>query len=1070
MTVNIQRILIFIFLLTIFNYSVSAQETTSNIFGSVKTSEGRPVSGAKVEVNDTRTGASSSSSSGASGSFSITNLRVGGPYEVTVTSPSGNRKVSDVYLSLGQTFNLPVTLQVGSVDEVVVTASQALAADVATGPSQVYSLTDLQNLPAINRDIKDVLRTDPRIHLDISNADDVQCAGSSPRFNSLTVDGVRLNDGFGLNSNGYPTERMPFSYDAIEQVAVELAPFDVQYGGFSACNINAVTKGGTNEFHGGFFYDYTDDNFRGDSLDGDSVAVPAFERKRYGFNVGGPIVEDKLFFFVAYEKLEDINTFERGPEGSGAINEVAGFTQDEYDRIVNIARNQYQYEPGGTPLGLDVEDEKILLKLDANINDQHRASFTYIYNDGENYTESDSDLNEFEFTNHLYERGAELNSLQASIYSEWTDRLSSELRFGHLELDNRQIPIGGTDFGEVQVNVGGATVYLGADDSRHRNSMNYEITNLMANFDYDYDNHQISFGYELEEVEIFNIFVQHYQGQLDFNSIDDFENFRADDYQYENSPTGNVDDAAAVWGYTVHTLFLQDEISLMDNRLNVSAGLRYDTYESDETPTENPDFVADFGHTNAVNLDGADILMPRLAFDFDAADNLQLRGGIGVFSGGNPNVWVSNTYSGDHMRKFGVEINDQFGVGVDGSDGPTIDTYTYVECEAGVPVCGPGYGIPQQLYDGVTGGSGLPAFQMDALDPNFEIPSETKLAVGLTYTPDFQNSSLPEFLKGEYLINADYILSEGDDSAKIIRYDGVRSTNVGGLQPVYTDAGDTGNPYTKQVYLFTNADDGNEAETFSFSVNKQYDNGLDWTFGYAHTDSKDINPMTSSVGNSNFQNRAFLDPNADELARSNYEIEDRFTLQVNYEKEFFLEDYKSKISLFAVRHSGRPYSLTFSSGMTDGFYQSEDNSLLYIPEGPNDPNVQFAPGFDTAAFFNYLASKDASRYQGGFAPRNAFTSPWFTKIDLMLQQEFPGLREDHKTTAFFVMDNVGNFLDDQLGILNRPSFPYLAGVVDASYSADGSQFIYEEFNPAITSQRDGSVSLWSVTVGIKYDF
>mgnify|MGYP001459607660 FL=1 len=123
-----------------------------------------------------------------------------------------------------------------------------------------------------------------RIHLDISNADDVQCAGSSPRFNSLTVDGVRLNDGFGLNSNGYPTERMPFSYDAIEQVAVELAPFDVQYGGFSACNINAVTKGGTNEFHGGFFYDYTDDNFRGDSLDGDSVAVPAFERKRYGFN------------------------------------------------------------------------------------------------------------------------------------------------------------------------------------------------------------------------------------------------------------------------------------------------------------------------------------------------------------------------------------------------------------------------------------------------------------------------------------------------------------------------------------------------------------------------------------------------------------------------------------------------------------------------------------------------------------------------------------------------------------------------------------------------------------------
>ena len=173
-------------------------------------------------------------------------------------------------------------------------------------------------------------------------------AGKNSRFNSLTVDGVRMNDSFGLNSNGYPTERMPFSYDAINQVSVELAPFDVEYGGFTACNINAVTKSGGSRFSGSLFFDYTSDDLRGDSLEGDDIQTGDYSEKRYGINVGGPIIADSLFFFVAYEKLEGANLFDRGPAGSGAVNEI-NVSREELDEILAIARDPLPVRPGDDP-------------------------------------------------------------------------------------------------------------------------------------------------------------------------------------------------------------------------------------------------------------------------------------------------------------------------------------------------------------------------------------------------------------------------------------------------------------------------------------------------------------------------------------------------------------------------------------------------------------------------------------------------------------------------------------------------------------------------------------------------
>jgi hypothetical protein len=395
-----------------------AQVTTSGVQGNVTKADGTPAANASVTVVDTRTGLSRSVSTSASGAFDVRGLNVGGPYTVSVSAPGEQgTQVTDIFLNLGSSTPVNLSFSGAATGEViVVTASQIGATPIAIGPSSVFSVEDLEEKPAINRDIKDIICQDPRIYLDQTaggpvGTDGVTCAGASPRFNSVTVDGIGLNDGFGLNSNGYPTERLPFPFDAINQVSVELAPFDPQYGGFTGCTINMVSKSGTNEFHGSIFYDYTDDSFRGDTIEGRTVFVPKFDEKRYGLTFGGPIIPDRLFFFGAYERFEGVNLFGRGPVGSGATTEVSGFTQAEYDQIVNIASTVYGIDDlGGTVFSDPAIDEKYLARLDWNINDRHRAALTYNYNKGLNLTESDTGSQNFEYGNHLYDRGAELKA------------------------------------------------------------------------------------------------------------------------------------------------------------------------------------------------------------------------------------------------------------------------------------------------------------------------------------------------------------------------------------------------------------------------------------------------------------------------------------------------------------------------------------------------------------------------------------------------------------------------------------------------------------------------------------
>ena len=565
--------------------------------------------------------------------------------------------------------------------------------------------------------------------------------------------------------------------------------------------------------------------------------------------------------------------------------------QSELDRIAQIAQDVYGYEPGRTVAeAFDFDDEKYLVKLDWYATDTQRLAFTYMYNDSFNFTPSDGDLNEFEFDKHFYKRGAELTSYTLNWYSDWTENFSTEVRYSISNVDFLQQSVSGPDFGEMQIRAGdGVNVYLGQDD-RQANDLEWDTDQMVLRGYYNLGNHTITAGFERESIDVFNLFYQHTDTEIRFNSIDDFENGLAARVYYGNALSNNELDAAVDWSYDVNSFYIS-KWQLTDTLL-LTFGLRYDYYETDDVPNENPEFVADYGFSNTATLDGVDLILPRFGFTWDATDALTVRGGIGLFSGGNPNVWYSNVYS--NTNTTAVQVQDR------GPDRAGVDLFAqnYVLCEDSVPVCGPGYGVPENLAAQVASGDGS-NFEIVYLDPDFEAPTEWKYALGVTWE-----------VGDGYVISADAQITRGDDTA-IYKKGDLEFTgeinDFGNGYPVYDSA-------RTPSFVLTNSSKGNESESIAVSLFKAWDFGLDMRLGYAWTDAKDVNPMTSSVAFSNYVNRTFYDPQEEVLSTSNYNIEHRFTGVFNYTAEWF-GDNATRFTLFA-QGSGYPYGIALDGART----------------------------------------------------------------------------------------------------------------------------------------------------------
>ncbi|TPH16485.1 TonB-dependent receptor [Litorilituus lipolyticus] len=1020
--------------------SALANTTTSAIKGNISGPNGNPAAGTQITIIHVPSGTTKTATVNDSGLFTAKGLRVGGPYKIIVDSDQfKDTELNDVFLTLGQTFPVAVALEAKLETEVIEVTGRAISKfATGTSPAAHFNAEDLASLPAINRDLKDIVRVDPRIYVDESREDAIQCGGGNPRFNSLTLDGAKMNDNFGLNDNGYPTVRVPFSYDSIEQVSVELAPFDVKYGSFTSCNINAVTKSGTNEVHGGVFFDYTNDSLKGDKAKGKDIPTGSFSEKRYGFNVGFPILEDKVFAFVSYEKLEGVELFEYQPLG----NQIS---QADVDRVVQITKDVYGYDAGGMPGNMPVEDEKLLLKLDWNINDEHRASFVYNYNDGFKLSQSDNWA--LTLDSHFYEKGAELKSFVASLHSDWTDNFSTSISYGQMDLDNRQQSLDSeSGFGEVQIRHGGSTIFLGPDDSRQTNDLYWDNQTFKISGNYYLDDHTITAGYEYETLTAFNLFMQHTDGEFRFRSIEDYEAGLADRIYYNNSAGTNIpEDASQEFTYDVHTFYLQDEYTFTDIDATLMFGFRYDMYKSSDKPRYNAQFEERYGYANNHTFDGIDLFQPRVGFSWNVDDNLSVRAGFGLYSGGNPNVWLSNSYSNDGLvqiatREYKVDLVEQDG---------KVDLFANDWTSPGTPI----YGVPQAMYDQIQGipqegGDG----SVNAVDPNFEMPSEWKYSIGGTYTTD-----------NGYNFTADLLYNQKVDSATVrdagITYSGEVAPDG---RPLYEEVAGR-----SSEFILTNSGRDGKSTILSFGVNKTFDFGLDATFGYSYTNSEDANPMTSAIAGSNYSNLATTDAINPTIATSDYEIPHRFTMTLNYNVEL-IDSLNTRISLFGQSSAGRPYSYTFDNS-DRGFGDSNWNGsrqLLYVP-AVNDPNVVYADGFDKEAFDAFVESEGLAR--GQIQGRNAHNADWWTTFDLKLTQELPGFSADHRGSAFIIVKNIGNMLNDDWGVMSKGSF---VGNRMVEISAnDQGQYVFEEFNDGNQEQDiQNKPSLWEIRVGVSYNF
>ncbi len=1059
--------------------SAIAQDTTSAIRGRVIDANGQLVAGATIDVLDTRTGVHRNISTGANGVFLASRLPVGGPYTVTVNS---NKTVEIPSISLGDTYSLTVNLlEEAEIEEVITIGRTQDLVDTTSGPAATFTLVDLESAVAFNRDIKDAYAIDPRLNLD---GFQVNCAGRHPRFNSVSLDGVSQNDRFGLNTNGYSTATgMPFPYDGIQQVSVELAPFDVTYGGFSACNINAVTKSGSNEWEFSLFYEFTNEDYKNDELEGSNVSQIPYEETKQGFSFGGPIIKDKLFIFAAYEESEEPRTLAIGHAGSGNGVERSWLSKVDYDRIVDIATNKYKYDPGGMPMDGAQTDEKYMARVDWNINDDHNLALIYNYYDGIQSRESDGFVNatdEFEFANHGYNKGAESETTTVKLESQWTDVFSTELFYSENTMIDSQVTVGPKDFGDHQIDFGNNGVFLGADDSRQANGLDTASNFAKISGQLLAGDHVITAGYEREELSIFNIFVQHSRGgewdyygledrnddgvpspaycagldaqgrfddlACDVSGLDQFDLGRPSNVFYgSGGGTNNPLDAAASFTNTLHALYAQDEVYIDHLGLTIVAGLRYETFTSSDTPRYNATFSEAHGIRNDTGIDGLDLLMPRFGFTWDMRDDLSLRGGVGLYGGGNPNVWISNAWSNDGITA--VQEEEDYDGSASVFDG-------------GIPLIGgarPGYDTPQLLFDRIAAVSG--DFGSDSrlviIDPNYKQPREWKMALGATWDlPWWDLRAEIDYMHTRQSVAAQYV----DVSQGIV---GTTTTGT----PIYENLPGLGD----RNFMLTNTSDHGSSNVFSILVDKSFDWGLDVRAGYAYTEANDVNPMVSFTSESSFVGLNTNNVNSPVSGPSNYVVPHRFTLRASFAREFF-GDNTTRVTAMFYHADGQPqsYAMDANGGLENNSRNAR--ALLYVPTGPTDPNVVFnGATFETDAFFDWVKAEGLSP---GYVQRNATHAKASGRMDLRIDQEIPLFHPELKARLFVKVYNFSNMLNKDWGRAYDSKFnaPIIVnGGVDSSGRYLFNTFESDPDDRSVTELFTNS-SLWEARIGIEVNF
>lgn len=1055
-----------------FTSSVIAQGiTTAALNGFVSDSANTPLGGATVTVIHEPSGTRATTTTRSNGQYNLSNLRIGGPYTITVTDANAVTDTKrDVYLDQGDSAsqNFVLGSDVVQMDAFSVSEGRDTtfgSGKMGTGSS--FNESDIENVSTVRRNIQDVAQLDSRLFLgSLDQGGQLSAQGQNFRFNSLLVDGVQATDTFGLNGSGFSSQRSPIPLEAIQSFSVSLNDFDVRKAGYTGALLNAVIKSGTNEFTGSAGYEFSSERLR--QKNPLNNTREAFDERSYVLTLGGPIIKNKLFFFFAYDNFER----ETASPQANFVPDANG--QAQIDTIIARAK-ALGYDPGTQSADTNIaKQETYLGKLDWNITDQHRATLTYRRNYGEdtsffNYSGSTGTS----LSSIWYQQPRNTDSYNAQVFSQWTPDLRTEATVSYTEYDGSPEP-NGSPFPQVQVNgisgsrldtgatVSSGNIVFGTDSSRQLNFINTKELQGKLSADYSLGDHTISVGGENIQTEYENAFVQATNGSYTFANVASWvAGVGPSAYTLQRPfPGFTIDDAVARWKYDAYALFIQDTWK-PTSQLTVLAGLRYDyPYIPDSPPVaagfSSAGFTSQNGRAvtrNDTTNSGNATLAPRVGFiyEFKTERKTQLRGGVGLFQGKNPAVWISNAYS-----NAGATAN---------VTGTTAQLPTIVFS-------------PDINNQPIPAGT-LPTPNINVTDGDFKQPSLWKSNIAIDHKLPF----------GDIVASAEYYynLVESGINYEFLNYrvatdgsstlpDGRTRYGVAASVVSSTTYNSTGRRRVSNfadVFYMTNTSKG-KSDGLTLSLARPMKRNWSWSASYTRSDATEVSPITSSTASSNYSNRAVFNPNEDVASTSNTNIKDRVVASVARQFEVF-KNFKTTVGLVYQGRTGHPYSWVFygdANGDGYGF-----NDLLYVPTGPNDTKVAWADAAQRDAFFAFVNSNGLSKYAGGNPGRNSETSPWTQQLDLKLIQQIP-LYGKLRAELYVNILNFWNLFDKDFGALEEVPFSYRRAVAGATYNAAANNgqgqwnyvFTGTTLNGVPVTVNDTPVSRWQAQVGLRVKF
>ena len=1026
-----------------------AQSTSAGVGGTVIGADGQPIAGAEVTITHVESGTVSRATTDASGRYTARGLRVGGPYSITVTKAgAGTDTEENVYLDLNKVNTVDAALQndvttLGTVQAVAVGGGSDVFSASKMGAGTSVNQQTIKALPSVGGNIQDYMRLDPRVAFVNRAEGSISAGGQNPRYNAIRIDGVSASDTFGLEGNSMPTRRQPVAMEAIEAINIDLANYDVTITGATGAVVDAVTKSGTNEFHGSVYGTYRDGDWFGDDPE-DNPFLGFTKEYTYGGTVGGPLVKDKLFFFANYEK------FKQAAPGADVANSPLGLgiisDQDVADaqEIARAGNGDFAgFEPGGLSSNGDTELEEYAIKLDWNISDNHRADFRY-----SKLEQSKLRLNGFfsgargatSLSSYWYQHDKTVESYVAQLFSDWTDTFSTEFKVSYRDYAAiRNTPTQGTPsitiaYGSPDrdgVNLA-PQLYLGTESNSQYNDLFTKNWNYFGAGILNLGDHELKFGFDYGTNEIYNLYAPWVDGGFTYNSIEDFRNGDWAYRQFRIPAGGDVNNMAADYTYKSLGLFVQDQWYATDN-LTVTFGLRGDKFDVNEKPEYNAAAEAIYGYDNSDVGGNEWLLQPRLGFNYNipAERPTQLRGGIGLFKGESPQVWLSNAYNTTGLN------------------------YTQTEEWASGRVR-----------------SGL--MNVNFVSPDFETPSVWKANLAFDH-------ELPWY---GVVASAEYLVTQVKSALYYKRLDIGASTGTGqDTRDLFWSDNNTfsgaraNRPSGIGDVLLLDTTDKGYSSQITASLAKPWSSESDWSWNlaYTHTNAKDVSGLTSSTATSGWNYNYLFDANEEVASRSRYEIRDRVSGSLNWKHAFF-GDYDTSIGLVYEGRSGRPYSFVYVNDVNgDG---RSANDLFYVPSGRGD--VLFSGGAAMEeAFFEWLADQeDLRKYQGRVAPGNAGTADWVNTFDLRFSQELPGFFEGDKSEIWLDIQNVGNLLNEDWGHIYDYGFfanQRIASVVGIDPATGKYIYNFNRADSASVANTDADsfnvgVSQWSVQVGFRYQF